>query len=68
MRYKWKVVHQRVEVLEQALNNLEDEGFEVVWVKATADVPTTYAIIGRKPRDVDQGASAARPVGVPRLD
>jgi hypothetical protein len=54
MKYTWKVIHQVVGKLEESLNRMQKEGFQVYSILPAGEMGTaleigaTFAVIGRK--------------------
>ena len=54
MKYTWKVIHQVVGKLEQALNRMQQDGFQVYAILPAGETGTalemgaTFAVVGRK--------------------
>jgi len=57
MKYTWKVIHQVVGKLEESLNRMQKEGFQVYSILPAGDTGTalemgaTFAVVGRKEMD-----------------
>lgn len=57
MKYTWKVIHQVVGKLEESLNRMQREGFQVYSILPAGDTGTalemgaTFAVVGRKEVD-----------------
>ena len=54
MKFTWKVIHQVVGKLEEALNAMQQDGFQVYSILAAGDRGTamemgaTFVVVGRK--------------------
>lgn len=54
MKYMWKVIHQVVGKLEEALNGMQKDGFQVYSILPAGETGTalemgaTFVVIGRK--------------------
>ena len=54
MKYTWKVIHQVVGKLEESLNRMQKDGFQVYSILPAGETGTalemgaTFAVVGRK--------------------
>ena len=54
MKYAWKVIHEVVGKLEDALNGLQKDGFQVYQILSagergtTSEMGTAFVVVGRK--------------------
>jgi hypothetical protein len=48
MKYTWKVIHEVVGKLEEALNGLQKDGFQVYQILPVGEMGTAFVVVGRK--------------------
>lgn len=48
MKYTWKVIQEVVGKLEETLNGLQKDGFQVYQILSAGEMGTTFVVVGRK--------------------
>jgi hypothetical protein len=48
MKYTWRVIHEVVGNLEEALNRLQKDDFQVYQILSAGETRTAFVVVGRK--------------------
>jgi len=48
MKYTWKVIHEVADKLEETLNRLQKDDFQVYQILSAAEIGTAFVVVARK--------------------